>query len=145
MLARKKKKQPKLIPIVRVLGNYASATFSSAATDINHWKRGTQPQIIILCNQARSRKAGSRGTSVLLRVAATPTTLQAAGIDGEANNRNIEKQKQEQYTTSTAGKRTLNVAKDARIDPPTHVENLRSGGAVMRILRFLGACFRTCC
>lgn len=29
------------------------------------------------------------------------------------------------------------------MDPPTHVENLRSGGAVMRIFRFFGACFRT--
>lgn len=39
---------------------------------------------------------------------------------------------------------TLNVARDAKMDPPTHVENLRSGGAVMRILRFFGACLRTC-
>lgn len=41
-------------------------------------------------------------------------------------------------------KRTLNVANDAKMDPPTQVENLRSGGAVIRIFRFFGACFRTC-
>lgn len=38
---------------------------------------------------------------------------------------------------------TLKVANDAKMEPPTHVENFRSGGAVMRIFRFFGACFRT--
>lgn len=44
---------------------------------------------------------------------------------------------------STASSLTLKVARDARMDPPTQVENFRSGGAVMRIFRFFGACFRT--